>query len=159
MSVEIAPALGPGDIEEIRLLFVEYAASLGFDLGFQNFDEEMAGLPGAYAPPGGRLLLAHAGDAVAGGVGLRPLGPEICEMKRLYVRPRFRAIKAGRRLAEAAIEEARAAGYGAMRLDTLPTMEAAAGLYRALGFKQIAPYYDNPIHGVRYYELDLGGGP
>lgn len=159
MSVEISPALGPADIEEIRLLFVEYVASLGFDLGFQNFDEEIAGLPGAYAPPGGRLLLARAGDAVAGGIGLRPFEPGICEMKRLYVRPDFRAVKAGRRLAEAVIKEARAAGYGRMRLDTLPTMDAAAGLYRALGFKQIAPYYDNPIHGVRYYELDLTAGP
>ena len=157
MSLEISPALGPGDIEEIRLLFIEYAEFLGHDLGFQDFDGEVANLPGAYAPPGGRLLLARADHAVAGGVGLRPLEPGICEMKRLYVRPEFRAIKAGRRLAEAVIKEARAAGYGKMRLDTLPALEAAAGLYRALGFQKIAPYYDNPIIGVRYYELDLGG--
>ena len=157
MNVEISQALGPGDIEEIRRLFVEYAESLGYDLGFQNFDDEVASLPGAYAPPGGRLLLARAGEAVAGGIGLRPLEPGICEMKRLYVRPEYRAIKAGRRLAEAVIGEARAGGYGRMRLDTLPTMEAAAGLYQALGFQEIAPYYDNPIPKVRYYELDLAG--
>ena len=155
MSVEISQALGPGDIKEIRQLFVEYAQSLDYDLCFQKFDEEVANLPGAYAPPGGRLLLARKGHAVAGGIGLRPLEPGICEMKRLYVRPHYRAIKAGRRLAEAVINEACAEGYGKMRLDTLPNMDAAASLYRAFGFKEIAPYYDNPIPGVRYYELDL----
>jgi ribosomal protein S18 acetylase RimI-like enzyme len=155
MSVEIAQAIEPGDIAEIRRLFVEYAEVLGHDLGFQKFNEEVASLPGFYAPPDGRLLLARVGSAVAGGVGLRPLERGICEMKRLYVRPEFRAIKAGRRLAEAIINEARAAGFGKMRLDTLPTLEAAAGLYRALGFKQIDPYYDNPLPGVRYFELDL----
>lgn len=157
MTVEISPAQGPGDIEEIRRLFTEYAAFLGHDLNFQDFDGELAVLPGAYAPPGGRLLLARSGDAVAGGVGLRPLEPGICEMKRLYVRPAFRAIKAGRRLAEAVIDQARAAGYGRMRLDTLPALKAATGLYRDLGFEEIDPYYNNPIEGVRYYELDLGG--
>ena len=155
VSLEISQALGPGDIGEIRRLFVEYAESLGYDLGFQNFDDEVANLPGAYAPPGGALLLARTGGAVAGGIGLRALEPGICEMKRLYVRPEFRAIKAGRRLAEAVINEARSAGYGKMRLDTLPTMEAAAHLYQALGFHEIAPYYTNPIPKVRYYELDL----
>ncbi|MCZ6860582.1 MAG: GNAT family N-acetyltransferase [Alphaproteobacteria bacterium] len=155
MSVEISQALGPGDVKEIHQLFVEYAESLDYDLCFQKFDEEVANLPGAYAPPGGRLLLARTGSAVAGSIGLRPLEQRNCEMKRLYVRPQFRAIKAGRRLAEAVIDEARAEGYGKMRLDTLPTMDAAVSLYRALGFKEIAPYYDNPIQGVRYYELDL----
>ncbi len=156
MSVEIAQALEPSDIEEIRRLFIEYATFLGHDLTFRNFDVEVANLPGAYAPPDGRLLLARAGHAVAGGVGLRPLGPGICEMKRLYVRPDFRAIKAGRQLAEAMIDEARDAGYGKMRLGTLPTLKTAAGLYRALGFKQIDPYYENPLPGIHCYELDLG---
>jgi len=153
--VDIAPATGPADIEEIRVLFLEYARSLGVDLAFQGFEDELAGLPGAYAPPDGRLLLARLGETVVGGVGLRPFAPGICEMKRLYVRPAHRALKAGRALAEAVIAEARAIGYRAMRLDTLPGMEAAQALYAALGFRDIPPYYENPIAGTRYCELDL----
>lgn len=153
--VTITPAAGPADIEEIRALFLEYARSLDFDLCFQGFDEELAGLPGAYAPPAGCLLLARTGETVVGGVGLRPLAPGICEMKRLYVRPAHRALKAGRMLAEAVIAIAMAIGYHAMRLDTLPRMTAAQALYAALGFKDIAPYYENPIPGARYCELDL----
>lgn len=154
-SVTIAPAVTPADIEEIRALFLEYGASLGVDLTFQGFDDELASLPGAYAPPEGRLLLARAGETVIGGVGLRPYAPGLCEMKRLYVRPAHRALKAGRALAEAVIAEARAVGYRAMRLDTLPGMEAAQALYAALGFRDIPPYYENPIPGTRYCELDL----
>ena len=154
-SVEISPATTPADIEEIRALFLEYGQSLDFNLCFQGFDEELAGLPGAYAPPRGRLLLARADDVVIGGVGLRPLKADICEMKRLYVRPGHRALKAGRRLAEALIAQARAIGYRAMRLDTLPDMTAAQALYATLGFRDIAPYYENPIPGARYCELDL----
>jgi len=154
-GVAIAPATTPAEIEEIRALFLEYGQSLDFNLCFQGFDEELAGLPGAYAPPRGRLLLARAEDRVIGGVGLRPLEADICEMKRLYVRPGHRALKAGRTLAEALIGEARAIGYRAMRLDTLPDMTAAQALYRTLGFRDIPPYYENPIPGARYCELDL----
>ena len=155
MGVAIAPAATPAEIEEIRALFLEYAQSLDFNLCFQGFDDELAGLPGAYAPPKGRLLLAYAGSTVIGGVGLRPLETDICEMKRLYVRPGHRALKAGRALAEALIDEARSIGYRAMRLDTLPDMDAAQALYRTLGFRDIPPYYANPIPGARYCELDL----
>ena len=154
-TVAITRATTPQDIEEIRALFVEYAQSLGVDLTFQGFDNELAGLPGTYAPPDGRLLLARTGKTVIGGVGLRPFAPGICEMKRLYVRPSHRALKAGRQLAEAVIAEARAIGYHTMRLDTLPGMEAAQSLYAALGFHDVAPYYENPIAGTRYCELDL----
>jgi putative acetyltransferase len=154
-SVTIAPAVTPADIEEIRALFLEYAASLGVDLTFQGFDDEVASLPGAYAAPEGRLLLARAGETVIGGVGLRPFTPGLCEMKRLYVRPAHRALKAGRALAEAVIAEARTVGYRAMRLDTLAGMEAAQALYAALGFHDIPPYYENPVPGTRYCELDL----
>jgi len=154
-SVAIAPATTTAEIEEIRALFLEYGRSLDFNLCFQGFDEELAGLPGAYAPPGGRLLLARAEGAVIGGVGLRPLEADICEMKRLYVRPGHRALKAGRALAVALIDEARAIGYRAMRLDTLPDMGPAQALYQTLGFRDIPPYYANPIPGARYCELAL----
>jgi len=154
-TAAIAAATTPADIEEIRALFLEYGRSLDFNLCFQGFDEELAGLPGAYAPPRGRLLLARSDGAVIGGVGLRPLETDICEMKRLFVRPGHRALKAGRTLAESVIAEARAIGYRAMRLDTLPDMTAAQALYNALGFRDIAPYYENPIPGARYCELDL----
>jgi len=156
-TLNIRPATTPAEIETIRELFLEYGESLNFDLCFQGFDDELAALPGAYAPPAGRLLLALHGEAVAGGVGLRPLSPGVCEIKRLYIRPAYRALKAGRRLAEAVIAEARLAGYRAMRLDTLPDMKAAQALYASLGFRDIAPYYDNPIPGARYCELDLSG--
>jgi putative acetyltransferase len=154
-TVAIAAATTPADIEEIRALFLEYGRSLDFNLCFQGFDEELASLPGAYAPPRGRLLLARSDGVVIGGVGLRPLEADICEMKRLYVRPGHRALKAGRTLAESVIAEARAIGYRAMRLDTLPDMTAAQALYATLGFRDIAPYYENPIPGARYCELDL----
>jgi putative acetyltransferase len=142
-----------------RTLFEEYAASLGFDLCFQSFDLELAGLPGAYAPPQGRLLLASQGKEIAGCVALRPLGPGVSEMKRLYVRPAYRGSGVGRLLAERIIHEARMEGYQRMRLDSLPTMEAALQLYRRLGFREIAPYTTNPVIGAVFLELELDRSP
>ncbi len=148
-------AEGAGDLGHVRELFLEYAATLDFDLCFQGFDGELAALPGAYGPPGGRLFLASVDGRLAGGVGLRPLQADISEMKRLYVRPEFQGLGLGRRLAEATIEAAREIGYRRMRLDTISTMTAAQALYRSLGFTEIPPYYDNPIEGVVYFELKL----
>ena len=153
--MEIVQALTPGHVAEARALFREYERSLGIDLCFQGFEQELAGLPGAYAPPRGRLLLSLDGAAPAGCVALRPLADAVCEMKRLYVRPAFRGRRAGRQLAQAVIAEARAIGYARMRLDTLPSMKEALALYRALGFVEIAPYYANPVPGARFLELDL----
>jgi GNAT superfamily N-acetyltransferase len=156
MSVTIAPVAAGPELAEVRALFEEYAASLGFDLCFQGFAEELAGLPGDYGPPSGRLLIARALGAPAGCVALRALSPEVCEMKRLYVRPTFRGTGLGRRLAEAVITEARSVGYGAMRLDTLATMARARTLYDSLGFLPIAPYRHNPVPGAEFLELPLG---
>ena len=155
-DVHIVAARGDQDIAAARRLFRAYADWLGVDLCFQGFEQELAGLPGAYAPPHGRLLLAKAGGEVAGCVALRPLDPRICEMKRLYVVPGFAGAGIGRRLAERVIGEARGIGYRAMRLDTLPErMPAAQHLYRALGFCEIPPYYHNPMEGVAMLELQL----
>jgi len=135
-------------------LFLEYAQSLGFSLCFQGFDKELAELPGDYAPPNGRLLLAEYEGQMAGCVALHKLEDAICEMKRLYIRPQFRGLKIGRALAESIIAEARGIGYRRMRLDTVaPLMANAVSLYRQLGFQEIAPYRTNPIEGALYMEL------
>ncbi len=176
----ILQAVSREQVEQARALFLEYAASLGFDLGFQNFEQELASLPGDYAPPEGRLLLAEFRDApetvpslpdnefgdgsepptgaalAAGCVALHRLEEGICEMKRLYVRPAFRGKGVGRALAEAAIAEARIIGYRSMRLDTVePEMQAAVALYRRLGFREIPAYRVNPMPGTLYMQMEL----
>jgi putative acetyltransferase len=151
----IVQAIDPQSIGLARQLFEELAASLGIDLGFQGFPAELAGLPGAYSPPGGRLLIALDGPHPAGCVALRPLEGEVCEMKRLYVRPDYRGTGLGRLLAERIIAEARTAGYRWMRLDTLPSMAAARRLYHELGFREIPPYRYNPVPGTAFLELML----
>jgi putative acetyltransferase len=143
-------------IAQIRELFLEYAQSLGFSLCFQSFDQELAGLPGDYAPPDGRLLLAEYQGQLAGCVALHKLDAGICEMKRLYLRPQFRGRGLGRVLAETILSEARMIGYNRLRLDTVePVMKDAVAMYRRLGFKEITPYRPNPIEGALYMELDL----
>jgi putative acetyltransferase len=152
----IVEAESRAEVENVRTLFIEYAASLGFSLCFQNFDQELEGLPGAYKRPDGRLLLALVDGVDVGCVALRRINPEICEMKRLYVRPASRAAGVGRRLAEAAITHARDIGYARMRLDTIePLMPEAVALYRTLGFREIAAYTANPLAGALYLELEL----
>lgn len=143
------------NLNEIKALFKEYASSLGFDLTFQNFKEELAKLPGDYAPPHGSLLLANWQGQVAGCVALRRIDNRVCEMKRLYVRPQFRGFGIGKSLAERIIELARRMGYVRMRLDTVPTMERAKSLYALLGFREIPPYRYNPIEGATFMELIL----
>lgn len=140
----------------VRKLFMEYAESLGFDLCFQGFQQELDGLPGAYAAPEGRLLLAVDGDQVIiGCVAIRKLEDDVCEMKRLYVPPRFRGDGLGRRLAEAVIQEARSIGYKKIRLDSLSSMTEAVGLYRSLGFTEISSYRHNPLPNAIFMELVL----
>jgi ribosomal protein S18 acetylase RimI-like enzyme len=152
----IDEADSPGDIEQVRRLFRAYADWLAVDLCFQGFARELAELPGCYAPPAGRLLLARVAGEVVGCVGLRPLEPGICEMKRLWVEPGFGGYGIGRVLAETVIEAARRIGYQSMRLDTFPgRMPAAQHLYQSLGFREIPPYYDNPFAGVVMLELEL----
>ena len=156
-DIELFQAAGLEDIEQVRILFLEYGRSLGFSLCFQSFDQELAGLPGDYAPPDGRLLLMEYEGQPAGCVALHKLEAGICEMKRLYVRPAFRGKGLGRVLAERILIDARAIGYHRLRLDTVePVMKNAVAMYRLLGFREIAPYRANPIAGALYMELDLG---
>jgi ribosomal protein S18 acetylase RimI-like enzyme len=157
--IELVPAEGPAALETVRALFREYAASLAIDLCFQNFGHELATLPGAYAPPGGALLLALVDGEPAGCVAMRPL-PEAdhanaCEMKRLYVKRAFRRFGLGRLLTQQLMDLATQAGHSCMLLDTLDDMEAARGLYASLGFVEIPPYYFNPIAGAHYLKVEL----
>jgi len=165
-GLAFAQAASPAQIARARELFLEYARSLGFSLSFQNFDEELAHLPGEYAPPPGRLLLAQYEGRLAGCVALHelkasesrlpPFDNRICEMKRLYLRPQFRGKGLGRALADRIIAEARRIGYRRMRLDTVePVMKDAVSMYRRLGFREIAPYCRNPMAGALYMELVL----
>ena len=150
----IREALDDADLAAVRTLFREYADGLGVDLSFQGFEEELASLPGAYARPRGRLLIAeHAGE-IRGCVAMRPLGLA-CEMKRLYVRPSARGTGLGTALVAAIVAAARDSGYAAMRLDTLPTMASARAMYAAFGFREIAPYRHNPVAGTSFLELPL----
>ena len=155
MPARIVEAEGEEGLRVARLLFQEYASSLEVDLGFQDFEAELEGLPGGYARPRGGLLLGYESEEPAGCVAFRPLEPGIAEMKRLYVRPSARGAGWGWRLAERVIQDARDAGYDRMRLDTLPSMAAALRMYERLGFHEIAPYRHNPVAGTRYLELDL----
>jgi ribosomal protein S18 acetylase RimI-like enzyme len=152
--IDVRPAEIPRDLDEVRLLFREYAGSLAFDLGFQDFEAELASLPGKYAPPKGRLLVAWNGGDAVGCVALRPIDRDACEMKRLFVRPGARGLAVGRVLAERICDEARAAGYARICLDTVPSMTAAIALYRSLGFRETAPYVFNPIAGAIFLARD-----
>ena len=153
---ELLQARTPEDIADVRRLFRTYADWLEVDFCFQGFERELAELPGCYAPPAGRLLIARVGGEVVGCVGLRPLETSVCEMKRLWVEPGFAGYGVGRALAEAIVAAARQIGYRRMRLDTIPArMPAAQHLYAALGFRQIPAYYDNPLAGVVMLELEL----
>ncbi len=154
--MKLIQASSTEDIQQARQLFEEYAAWLGINLCFQNFDKELAGLPGDYAPPNGRLFLADDGDEVVGCVALRKIGNRVGEMKRLYVRPAFRGRGLGRALTEKLIAEAKQIGYASLRLDTLPgKMDQAVAIYRSLGFEEVAPYYQNPVAGATFMELVL----
>jgi ribosomal protein S18 acetylase RimI-like enzyme len=143
------------EIEAVRGLFREYETFLGVDLAFQNFDAESAGLPGKYTRPDGDLLIGLTGNRILGCVAVRRLDDTVCEMKRLYVRPEARGTGLGRRLAREIIAVARELGYSLMRLDTLDRLTEAMHLYETLGFRKTAPYYDNPLEGVVYWELTL----
>jgi len=156
--MQIVQAESPGNIEKIRTLFREYEEYLGIDLCFQAFEQELAGLPGRYAPPEGSLLLALDGDQAAGCVALRKLHAGVCEMKRLYVKRQYRGKGLGRALAERIIAAGSRLGYSLMRLDTLERLVAAIRLYESLGFETTEPYYPNPLDGVRYLELKLPPG-
>lgn len=155
----LQPPSGPVEIDALRELFQEYALSLGIDLCFQQFDAELASLPGDYAAPRGTLLLARVDGETAGCCALRPLDnadyPNAAEMKRLYVRKAFRGFGLGRQLAEATLDAARQAGYACVLLDTLDEMESARALYADLGFEEVPPYYHNPIPGAHYLKADI----
>ena len=159
-EITIIPAETSAHIATARELFLEYAGQLGFDLCFQSFDEEVAGLPGKYASPQGCLWLAEGEGEMAGCVAVRPLEAGVCELKRLYVRPQWRGHGIGLSLTRQAIQWAREAGYRRMRLDTIvATMAAAVAMYRQLGFYEIPPYTQNPIPGAAFFELDLAAPP
>jgi ribosomal protein S18 acetylase RimI-like enzyme len=157
-SRQIVPARDAADIADAARLFSDYAAGLGFDLGYQGFADELATLPGKYTPPLGALLLARLPDGVAAGcVALRPLDPPAtCEMKRLYVAPEGRGMGIGAALVSAVLDAARAAGYGEIRLDTNPAMASAVALYRRFGFRPIAPYCASPFVDAIFLRLKLG---
>jgi GNAT superfamily N-acetyltransferase len=158
-QVAIRHARFPGDLEVVRALFAEYAASLGIDLGFQDFAAELAALPGKYAAPDGAILLAWQRERAIACAAMRRCDATSAEMKRLYVQPAGRGLRLGRRLAEAICTLAAQAGYASIRLDTLPAMEAAQQLYASLGFKPIDAYVYNPIAGTQFLELDVRPGP
>ena len=143
------------NLKLVKTIFKEYAASLDFDLDFQDFREELNSLPGQYASPSGRLLIAMYENKPAGCIALRKLNRGVCEMKRLYVKPQLRGLGIGRALTESIIDEAKRIRYARMRLDTVPSMEKARALYVSLGFKEIRPYRYNPIEGTRFMELSL----
>lgn len=155
--IRLIQAEAENEIGHIRTLFEEYADWLAFDLCFQDFETELGKLPGDYAPPDGRLMLAYSGSRVAGCVALRRFDDYTCEMKRLYVRPKFREKGIGRKLAVAIIDEAKKIGYKSMRLDTLSFMKEALTLYRSLGFKTTKSYRYNPIEGAIFLKLNLTG--
>ena len=155
VPVEIQEVRDAAGIGQVAMLFREYADSLDFPLDFQDFDQELRTLPGRYDPPMGELLIARVAGKVAGCVGMRPLEPGACEMKRLYVRPAFRGLGIGRALARAIIDRAQSRGYERMRLDTVPSMTTAQALYRSMGFVEIPAYRYNPIPGTVYLELSL----
>lgn len=151
----VAPATKTAEFAEVRQLFVEYARELNVNLCFQGFDEELQTLPGSYTPPSGRLFICQVGATTAGCVALRRFAEDTAEMKRLYVRPQFRALGLGRLLSLAVIAGAREAGYRAIVLDTLDTLTAAISLYERLGFRRVAAYYPNPLGNVVYFRLSL----
>ena len=154
--MRIIQAQTPTELQQVRELFEEYVAWLGINLCFQNYDKELAELPGEYAPPTGRLLIAYEGEEVVGCIALRSLGDGVCEMKRLFVRPGFRGAGLGFTLVELVLDEARKIGYERIRLDTLPgKMDRAIAMYRTLGFNDIDPYYHNPVTGAAFMELAL----
>jgi len=154
--MNLIQAATEAEIQMARELFEEYAVGIGISLCFQNFDQELADLPGKYAAPDGRLLLAYSDDRLAGCIALRKLDSSSCEMKRLFLRNDFRGQGLGRALVQAIIDEAKGIGYERIRLDTLPgRMDSAISLYRRFGFQEIAPYYDNPVEGALFMELML----
>jgi putative acetyltransferase len=154
--LRLTQATTHSELDQARELFKEYEASLGISLCFQSFDQELANLPGDYAPPRGRLLLAREFDQLVGCVAMRPVDPTKCEMKRLFLRPAYRSRGLGRVLVEAIIEEARKIGYTHMRLDTIADrMGRAVELYKSMGFVEIEPYYQSPVDTTKFMELDL----
>lgn len=158
-QIDLSSSVAPAELESVREIFREYAKGLGVDLCFQDFESELATLPGEYAPPRGALLLAKVDGKLAGCCALRPMDaadyPNAAEMKRLYVRRAFRGLGLGRQLADSALDAARQGGYSSVLLDTLDDMEAARALYEGLGFEEIPPYYHNPIPGAHYLKVDL----